>query len=201
MSTQDAVAVTIPLRWVPVVLSNGKRFNWHRERALADADRRRLDGARVYRWILRDVDGKIERVYIGESGAFEERITQYRSDCPADGTTEATLRAEMNNCEVNHGSVDLEFLSLETPISINGKMVNNYALGERNVRLMMENIAIVTAKAQGLKLVNRLGENIIETKLLALLQKVIGEEGHERTMEILKARLGMDFGQSDGARQ
>ena len=201
MSTQDTVVVTIPLRWEPVVLSNGKRFNWHKERAPADADRRRLDGARVYRWILRDADGKIDRLYIGESGAFNERITQYRSDCPADGSTEAALRTEMNNCEANGGSVDLEFLSLEAPIHVNGKIINNYTLGEHNVRLMMENIAIVTAKVQGLKLVNRLGENIIETKLVALLQKVIGKEGYERTMEMLKAIFGTDLGQSDGARQ
>jgi hypothetical protein len=155
----------------------------------AAPDRERLEGAHVYQWVFRGADGHLEQCYIGQSGNFEGRLPDYRSEIPAKNSTEAFVQEEMRQCEKRGGTVDLEFLELETPLCINGKLINKYSLGDREVRLMMENIAIVTAKANGVKLLNRLGDNTYDVKIETLMGRIVEQKGYPEALRLLGSLL------------
>jgi hypothetical protein len=190
--TENPPNLLVPLRWEPVVLCNGSRFDWHRKRVRAARDRERLEGAHVYRWVFRGADGHLEQCYIGESGNFEQRLPDYRSEIPAKGSTEAMVQHEIDLCEERGGSVDLEFLDFKTPLRLNGRLINNYSLGHREVRLMIENIAIITAKEEGVKLLNRLGDNTYDVKIGNLMRRIIGRKGYPEAYRLLKSFLSSD---------
>jgi hypothetical protein len=191
---ETSPSFVLPLHWKAVVLCDGSRFDWHKKGARAARDREQLEVACVYRWVFRAANSRPEQfyLYIGQSGKFEERLPSYRSTNPAAGSTEELLRREMSRCEEQGGKVDLEFLDLGNPLRINGKLINKYSLGERDVRVMMENISIVTAKADGIKLINRLGDNTNEVKILNLAKKIVGQKGFPEASRLLKGLLDPD---------
>jgi hypothetical protein len=184
--------LVVPLHWKAVVLGNGSRFDWHSQTARSPDDRAQLEIACVYRWVFRGADGRPEKFYIGQSGKFEHRLPNYRSEKPAAGSTEERLRHEMSLCEERGGRIDLEFLDLSTPLRINGKPISNYSLGESYVRVMMENIAIVTARKDGVKLINRLGDHTNEVKILNLVKRIVGQKGYPEASRLIKSLLDPD---------
>lgn len=166
-------SVLIPLEWKAVVLANGTRFDWHKAEARDARDREQLSGARVYRWALRGPDGSIKDLYIGQSGKFEKRLSSYRSKKLAKGSTEALVRDAMGECERQRGTVDLEFLHIETPFIINGKRIDKHSMGLPEVRIMIEHIAIVTAKAERIHVINQLRANANLVAILKLVKKIV----------------------------
>ena len=143
-------AIEIPLRWQPVVVKE-EHLEWHRRKRLNEAERNRLRGPKVYQWVLRSAQGEKESVYIGETEAFENRISEYR----------ATVEA-FDDCESRGGSVRLEFLDLtDATFRINGRLVNQISLSHHDIRLMLEAIAVATAQAEGVRVLNRIRENAL----------------------------------------
>jgi hypothetical protein len=189
--------LVVPLHWKAVVLRDGSRFDWHRKAARAPEDREQLEGARVYRWVFRGADGRPKQFYIGESGKFEKRLLNYRSRSLAEDSTEALLQDEISRCEEQGGTVDLEFLDLETPLSLNGKLISKYSLGELDVRVMMENIAIVTTRTEGAKLINRLGDNAYYAKILSLVERIVGQKGKHAAMQSIINILESDASEDE----
>lgn len=59
---------------------------------------------------------------------------------------------------------------------------------------MMENIAIVSAKAEGVKLVNRLGDNANYSRIFRLVEKIVGQKRTEETMRSIMNILESDVG-------
>ena len=101
-------------------------------------------------------------------------------------STEALVQNEIFRCEEHNGTVDLEFLELRTPFRINGKLINDFSLGEPDVRIMMEHIAIVTARAEGLKLINRLSDNAYYVKIFSLVERIVGQKGKQEAMRSIR---------------
>ena len=83
----------------------------------------------------------------------------------------AFVRDAMNECERRGGAVDLEFLHIETPFIINGMRIDQASLGEAEVRIMMEHLAVVTDKAKRIHVINRLGLNASLAATLKLVKK------------------------------
>jgi hypothetical protein len=79
----------------------------------------------------------------------------------------------MRSCENCGGIVQLEFLDLdERSLELNGRLLNNEALRHHEARLMVESIAIFTAKASKLKVLNEMRE---DAYLKAILRIVKGD--------------------------
>ena len=189
MQENDSLpTIEIPLHWKQVLLGNG-RFDWHKKKVRAYSDRDQLAGAKVYKWVFRGVDGIPTEFYIGQCADFKERLGKYRTVVKADGSTEALVQSAARKCEEQGGSVDLEFLDLGTPLLVNGKLVDQYALGDLDVRLMMESIAIVSMRASGFKLVNRLGDNAYYRQILALMESIVERKGKRDAMKFLRSCL------------
>lgn len=74
--------------------------------------------------------------------------------------------------------MDLEFLDLDAgQFYLNGALIGNYAIGDRDVRLMMESIATIGARKQRVRLINRLGENANYSNALDLLNEIAQKRG------------------------
>ena len=179
----DNSEFVIPLRWKTMSFSEERRPDLHRRRLRSVHDREKIEGAQVYRWLFRNADSQIEKVYIGESSSFSGRLSAYRSAGKRENTTEQLLRELIRGCEAAGGSVDLELLALQSPFKINGVVVNTYALGNMEVRRMLENLAIMSAKANGLKVVNRVGGNIILKKFRGLVRQIAGRHNNPAMVE------------------
>jgi hypothetical protein len=131
-----------------------------------------ISGAKIYRWVLRDQSGAIDSVYIGQSERFQQRLSAYRSGNRKALASEYPVRAQLKQCEGAGGSVELEFLDLDKgSFYINGKLVANPSLGDHDVRLMMESIAIVAARASSLQLLNRLQQNVGVKDLVRIVRQ------------------------------
>jgi hypothetical protein len=185
-TNENTPSFVVQLHWKAIKLCDGRRFDWHKKRARAARDREQLEGPRVYRWVLRGTDGLPEQFYIGQAGNFEQRLPKYRSRKLAVDSTEALVQNEIFRCEEHNGTVDLEFLELRTPFRINGKLINDFSLGEPDVRIMMEHIAIVTARAEGLKLINRLSDNAYYVKIFSLVERIVGQKGKQEAMRSIR---------------
>ena|ERR1700722_16949880 len=61
--------------------------------------------------------------------------------------------------------------STRVPSKLNGKLVTNASLGDHDVRLMMESIAIVAARAGNIKVLNQLSENVHLKNIRRLLNR------------------------------
>jgi hypothetical protein len=57
---------------------------------------------------------------------------------------------------------------------------------------MMENIAIVTARKDGVKLINRLGDHTNEVKILNLVKRIVGQKGYPEASRLIKSLLDPD---------
>lgn len=154
----DVLKFEIPLRWVRVTVK-GACFDWHKSLPKTVRERDLISGPQVYRWLLRSNAGEIEWVYIGQSENFQKRISAHRGG--------AVLQERMRDCETKGGTVELEFLDLTEPLIVNGKCITNSALREHDVRLMMESIAVVTARTEQLRVLNRLQENVDVKRLIS----------------------------------
>jgi hypothetical protein len=182
--------IELRLVWKPVRLAGGVPFDWHLEPARYARDRDQLSGPKVYRWLLKNADGGLDSCYIGQSLEFEQRLAEYRSGRFGRAGTERLVREEMRRCEERGGTVELEFLDLASgQFSLNGWLINTYELGNLDVRLMMESIATIGARTQNIKVINRLGQNAYEMKIISLVNEIARTQGVTRTMEILESLL------------
>lgn len=175
----------IPLQWRRILVGDD-RFDWHKKRVRSYRDRDQLAGARVYKWVLQAADLLPTMWYIGQCQDFQKRLGKYRTTLKKG--PEARFRCEAQRYLEAGGTVDLYFLDLKTPLCINGKRVDELSLGELDVRLMMESIAIVSARAAGFEMVNRLGGNVTERRIRGLIEKIVREKG----FKFLWNRLGLD---------
>lgn len=154
----DVLRIDVPLHWTRVQVSE-KHFDWHKDLPKTVRNRDLISGPKIYRWVLRE--SGIESVYIGQSERFEKRLSAYRSGNRKALASEYHVRAKLKQCEDAKGIVELEFLDLDKgSFYINGKLVANSSLGDHEVRLMMESVAIVAARASSLHLLNRLQKNV-----------------------------------------
>jgi len=169
MSEVGAVTrVEIALSWKPTLFEE-KHFNWHRD-PLYTSHTMRVGGPRVYRWFMRQKNGEVESVYIGESGDFYERLLDYRLRVQRQDDRDDLVNA-MRDCENCGGAVELQFLDLdEGSFDLNGKLVNGETLRYHETRLMMESIAIFMAKASNLKVLNELREDAYLTAILKIVK-------------------------------
>jgi|GEM_PF-6574647 len=180
--------IDIHLVWRQVLLANGKPFPWHQRAARYAHDREMLDGPQVYRWILRDANGAEECSYIGETEAFQNRLSKYRRPNAVRLNTEKRVREEIDKCERRGGTIELWFLDLDAgSFSLNGHAINKYSLGESDVRRMLESIATFTERQSGRKLLNAIEDNAVNRKLLALLGQITQKQGVEAAMKILNS--------------
>lgn len=156
MDSQSKILdIQIPhLLWKPVSLTlKGKPFQWHLQRPPRVRARDQIDGPKVYRWTMANSSGEIYCSYIGETQDFRQRLAEYRTN----GATRqhAAVKEAMRQCVHDGGTVELWFLDLGTfSLRINGELLPKRTLADHDVRLMMENFAILTARVQGMKLLN-----------------------------------------------
>lgn len=160
------------LRWMPV-LYRGEPFPWHRQEIPSARARDDISGPQVYRWRLRDTSREIFCSYIGETEKFETRLCAYRigsGDREDMNPERQRVRAAMKQCERDGGNVELDFLNLdECKVRINGKPIEKrLVVGYHDVRLMMESSAIVAARVEGVKLLNRGRGNAYVNNLLRI---------------------------------
>jgi hypothetical protein len=156
----EALNIEIPLHWVTVP-ARGCQFAWHNSLPKSVSAREAISGPRVYRWTLRAIDGKIAFVYIGQSERFQERVSAYRSGKKTSHEPNDTVRSKIRDWENSGGTVELQFLDFDVdPFSINGKPVTVASLSDHDTRLMMESVAIFSARASNLNVLNQLQENV-----------------------------------------
>lgn len=172
----------IPLDWHPV-LTDGIAFPWYRGSPKPWKDRELIEGPRVYRWAFKNKAGDIEAVYIGQSGKFQRRLASYRKPRKtAPKSTDVILSKMFESCEQKGGAVELQFLEI-APFKINDLLIetSTRSLGNHEIRLLIESIAVVTAKLEKPKLLNRLFKNVHEKDLENLLRSL----SPKRQQEIL----------------
>jgi hypothetical protein len=161
MNDSDSVeSFNILLNWRTVLIEEAV-YPWHKKPQKYLKYRELINGPRVYRWAFKNSSGEIEAVYIGESEKFENRLAGYRR--PTSSTpnrTDAILNGEFANCEKREGTVELQFLEF-VPFEINGQRIEAqiHSFAKHEIRLLLECIAIVTAKSEKPKLLNRLSED------------------------------------------
>lgn len=152
--------IDIPLYWKSVLVK-GAHFDWHKHPPRNVPERDLISGPRVYRWVMRTTSGEIELVYVGQSERFQKRVSEYRGGNHLRVESDRAFQLRSRKCEESGGSVELQFLDLNAePFSINGKAITNASLGDHDVRLMMESIAIVDARARNLSVLNQLHDNV-----------------------------------------
>jgi hypothetical protein len=177
----------IPLNWQPVLIG-GAAFSWHRDSPKPSKDRELIEGPHIYRWVFKNRDGEIEEVYIGQSEKFQNRISSYRTPTKKNSKdTDVFVSKRFASCEAQGGVVELQFLEIDE-IEINGQLIDSStkSLGNHEVRILLESIAVVTAKSEKPKLLNRLSKNVHEKGLESLLRSLSPKQqkeilGHFRT--------------------
>jgi hypothetical protein len=158
--------IEIPFNWAQV-LERGTYFPWHRKKVPKNLPKYNIAGPRVYRWVLRRGE-EISSVYIGQSEKFEKRLRDYRRPNPYD----CDVQAAMRECEAGGGRVELQFLDLGTgSFRINGKLISHASLSNHDVRMMMESTAIVTARVEGVKLLNHVRDNALVKVMVDLFKQ------------------------------
>ena len=172
MSTDIAAShIEIPLSWKAVLVKQ-EHFAWHGKLRLNVRERDAIAGPQVYRWVLRDNTHKIEAVYIGETERFEVRLRSY---CIADAkvrTKTKRIRQELKRCEDEGGSVELQFLDLESgQFTLNGALVNRSSMAEHTARRLMESIAVFVAETEGYQVLNHSRKNVAKKNILKLLNQ------------------------------
>lgn len=169
----DVLNIEIPLHWKPVPVDGG-HFSWHRNPPKNVRARDTISGPKVYRWVLRKVTGEIASVYIGQSEKFQRRVSAYRKGKQTPLEPDGAVQSAFKEWAENGGTVELQFLDLEIePFCINGERVTIPALAYQDTRLMMESIAIFSSRASGLKVLNRLQENVHVKELRRLLPHIV----------------------------
>jgi hypothetical protein len=164
----------IPIRWSPVLL-NGKPFQWHSCR-ITRAAKVCVVGPRVYRWRFLDRSGSLSCAYIGQSEHFERRLGDYRVAPKNPG--EIAVMRKMAESKAEHGNVELDFLDLGAEaFRINGRLISQASLSDHYVRLLMESLAIVTARAEGVKLLNRVRDNALLKLMTDIVKRYPAEFG------------------------
>jgi hypothetical protein len=167
------------------VLVNGKHFAWHRA-ALFKAHTNLIFGPKVYRWLLISSTGEQESVYIGESVMFENRLNKHRLRFREQNVSSSLARA-MADCERRGGIVELQFLDLGVDgFLLNCQPINAKSLNDHEVRLMMENISIIMAKATNLRLINKLRESA-GSRAVRWIMAYADKHGAGATLEMLKS--------------
>ena len=152
----DDLHIEIPLSWKAVLVKE-QHFDWHRK-SLYSSDMSLVSGPKVYRWLMHAEGGK-DSVYIGESVKFEDRLLQHRLRIKKPAATDKLVNAIVA-FERNRGIVELQFLDLgERGFRLNGHHINRWSLGEHEVRLMMENMSIIAARASNLTVINSLRDS------------------------------------------
>jgi len=152
--------IDVPLRWKSVLVK-GMHFDWHKHPPRNVRERDLISGPRIYRWLLRTTSGEIEFVYIGQSERFQERVSAYRNLDHRRVESDRAFQSRLKKYEDCGGTVELEFLDLDAEsFCINGKAITNASLGDHDIRLMMESIAIVDARVRKLSILNQLHDNV-----------------------------------------
>jgi len=163
----------IPLNWQSVLV-NGRIYPWHRKPQRNAKDRDLIKGPRIYRWVFKDQNGEIQAVYIGESEKFQNRISGYRTPTKANQQdTDVIVHNALDDCEKQGGIVELQFLEI-VGFEVNGQLIDTTArsLGNHEVRILLESIAIVAARTEKPKLLNRLSKNVHEKDLESLFRSL-----------------------------
>jgi len=179
--------VEIPLDWQQVLLADGKPFPWHQSPAPYPRDREPLEHPQVYKWVLRDANGKT--VYIGEASAFDQRLGKYRN--PDSDTTEQRVRQAMDECEQRGGTIELWFLEIAADsFHLNGSLINKYSIGDKNVRLILENLAILEERRNKTTILNVIEDNAYDRKLAALADELVRKHGMDAAIGMIRGLLG-----------
>lgn len=154
MTDTQIPSVTIGVEWVTVA-EDGKPAVCHdkgikRSKNLAKL----LKGPQIYRWVLRDSGGKELASYIGETGNFRSRLAGYQNGHKKPNDTINFLRNHFHVTCSEGGRVELQFLHFQ-PFLLNGVLIESTKLTSPEIRKFLENVAIITAKGSGLRLLNR----------------------------------------------
>src|SRR5208283_5308029 len=100
-------------------------------------------------WLMRTKDNDIESCYVGESVDFHGRLLSYRRSFQKPNGRNKLLVNAIKDCEDSKGTVSLEFLCIGVNgFELNGIPINKFALGNHEVRLMMESISIAILMAK-----------------------------------------------------
>lgn len=181
--------IEIPLVWRRVLLVNGQPFPWHQRPAPYARDRELLEHPQVYKWILRA--GDTERIYVGEASAFNRRLAQYRN--PDKDTTEQRIKQAMDECEQFGGTVELWFLEITTgSFQLNGRIIDRHSMGDKSVRLVMENLAILEEKQKKTILLNVIEDNAYDVKLAAIVGDLVSKRGRDAALDMIRGLLNSD---------
>ena len=182
MSAVGAVPhIEIPLCWEKPELVKGKHFDWHRASLNSipqNVISKLMCGAKVYRWLMRSKSNEMESCYIGESVDFDQRLNDYRRSVRKPNGRNKLLVTAMKDCEDSGGTVHLEFLCVdEGGFQLNEIPINRLALGNHDVRLMMEGISIAAFRAQNpnARLINHQRKSAsarAEPKIMKLVKKM-----------------------------
>ena len=93
----------------------------------------------------------------------------------------------MADCERRGGIVELQFLDLGVDgFLLNCQPINAKSLNDHEVRLMMENISIIMAKATNLRLINKLRESA-GSRAVRWIMAYADKHGAGETLEMLKS--------------
>jgi hypothetical protein len=137
--------------------------------------------------VLKNNSGEVEAVYIGQGEKFQKRLAKYRWPAKTNAkSTDAIIKKMLVLCEEKGGTVELQFLEI-TGFEINGQLIDSStkSLGNHEVRILLESIAIVTAKSEMPTLLNRLSKNVHEKDLESLLRSLPPKRQQE-ILDILK---------------
>ena len=179
------LAIDIPLEWTSVTVK-GENFPRHQGKIRSRRAKDKIKGPQIYRWVLRKRSGEISAVYIGQTEDFEIRLRAYREG--KSGCDGSVVQSAMKECDEDGGSVELQFLDLvKGAFRMNGTPINRASLGEPDVRLMMESIAIVAARADGVRLLNQVRENAY-MKILLRAAAILGPVS-DRARELFKREV------------
>ncbi len=192
----EVLKIEVPLAWRRVLLVNGQPFPWHRRPTPYARDRELIEYPQVYKWILRAGDTEI--TYIGEASEFNRRLAQYRN--PNSDSTEQRVRQAMDECEQCGGTVELWFLEITTgSFQLNGKVIDRHSIGDKSVRLILENLAILEEKRKKATLLNVVEDNAYDAKIAAIVDDLVRKHGRDAALDMIRELAGgPGLGTTDG---
>jgi len=161
------------LNWKSILV-NEKVYPWHKESPKQPKDKELINGPRVYRWVFKNQAGEVESIYIGQSEKFQNRLSGYRTPTKINQKdTDVIVHRAFSECERHGGTIELQFLEVEK-LEINGQLIDTtiQSLGNQEIRLLLELIAVLTAKLEKAKLHNRFSKNVHEKDLEKLIRIV-----------------------------
>jgi hypothetical protein len=152
----------VPFSWDSAINSNDSEWPFRKTKFRVSADlAERLRGPGIYRFVFFDEKDAIREIYIGESECFLRRHRSYRASnepikvdwIKFDWDKHRKEQVKRKLAGAQH-RVELQILKVKC-FQLNKVGIDQGSLTDPFVRKLLENLTILDANAQGIRILNR----------------------------------------------